>query len=102
MANKRTLPYSPGVNQAKVVQVAEQVSAAKLSRHYDVNLSLMKAWLNGDQAMPRMLYELLAFKERCELPATAGLFAGWHVIKGERITGPNLEHRSGFEAGRHD
>jgi len=90
------LPYCPGVNQAAVVHVAGEFKAYKLARHYNVPLNKMKAWLAGDEAMPLMLYELLAFRVRCELPETAGLFAGWNIVNGERFTGPNLDHKGGL------
>lgn len=61
-----------------------------------VPLNKMKAWLQGDEAMPLMLYELLAFRVRCEMPATAGMFAGWHIVDGQRFTGPNLDHKGGL------
>jgi hypothetical protein len=52
----------------------------------------MRDWLTGNAEMPLMLYELLAMRVRCRLPATAGFFAGWTIINGERFTGPGITH----------
>ncbi|GLR12899.1 hypothetical protein GCM10007907_16890 [Chitinimonas prasina] len=92
------LPFCHGVNQAAVCHVAQEAkpTANKLAKHYGVSRNQMAAWLSGKEEMPRMLYELLALKLRCELPETCGLFAGWTIIGGERFTGPNLEKAGGL------
>jgi hypothetical protein len=92
----KKLAHCPGVNNADAWFVAKDQNAGKLARRYNVQTELMRDWLTGNQPMPRMLYELLALGELCELPSTAGLFAGWRVEKGERLSGPGIEHKGGL------
>lgn len=90
------LPFCPGVNQADVYHVAQTFKPHKLARQYGTNTEKMKEWLTGRSAMPRMLYELLAFRVLCTLPSTAGHFAGWRVIDGERFDGPGITYKGGL------
>ncbi|QNM98674.1 hypothetical protein [Chitinimonas koreensis] len=92
----KNIPHCPGVNPGDVWAVAAAQTPHVLARRYDVRTTQMRAWLSGDEPMPRMLYELLAFRVRCVLPSTAGLWAGWTVEGGERLNGPGIEHRGGI------
>lgn len=96
MSRPKTLPNSPGVTPGDVWRVAAQQKPHVLARRYNVRTELMRNWLTGADEMPVMLYELLAMQVVCMLPGTAGQFAGWRVLDGQRFTGPGIEHRGGI------
>lgn len=90
------LPHCPGVNQADVWHVAQQFKPQQIVRWYNVDSRKAKAWLSGEEPMPKMLYELLAFRVCTELPSTAGHFAHWRVIDGKRLDGPGISFKGGL------